>query len=203
MRLFSPPKILRFFYPDMLWQMPSGEKKIYLTFDDGPHPRITPKVLDILDSFNAKATFFCIGHNVERYPDVFEEIKKRGHLVGNHTYDHNDGFSLKDNDFYDEIRKTDELVKSPFFRPPHGRISFRQISHLKKNFTIVAWTVIAYDWDKKLSPKRCFDKVVQNTGDGSIVAFHDSEKAEANMFDVLPRVLQYFSDKGFTFSALK
>lgn len=231
MRLITTPKILRLFYPSFLWEMPKGEKKLYLTFDDGPHPTITPQVLEILKKFNAKATFFCIGNNVNKYKDTFELIKNEGHAVGNHTFNHERGWKTKTSDYISSVKEADALIKSPLFRPPHGRIKSSQIRLIKKlrnsksqnlrsleikdksellkfessripEFKIVAWTVISYDWDKSLSAEDCFNNVIKNADDGSIIVFHDSEKAVDNMIPALTKVLEYYTDKGFTFDKL-
>ena len=202
MRLITTPKILRLFYPSLLWEMPKSEKKIYLTFDDGPHPTITPQVLDILKKFNAKATFFCIGKNIEAYKDVFEMILKDGHSVGNHTFNHNKGWKTKTKDYVDSVNKTNELTKSKLLRPPYGKIKSSQIRKLKNHYKLIAWTVISYDWDKSLSPEECYDNVIKNAGDGSIIVFHDSEKAVNNMIPALTKVLEYYSERGFTFEKL-
>lgn len=206
MRLITTPKILRLFYPSFLWEMPKGEKKLYLTFDDGPHPTITPQVLEILKKFNAKATFFCIGNNVNKYKETFELIKKEGHYVGNHTFNHERGWKTKTSDYIKSVKEADALIQSPLFRPPHGRIKSSQIRAIKnlrvsksQNLKIVAWTVISYDWDKSLSPEDCFNNVIKNSDDGSIIVFHDSEKAVDNMIPALTKVLEYYTDKGFTF----
>ena len=210
MRLITTPKILRLFYPSLIWEMPRGEKKIYLTFDDGPHPTITPQILEILKKFNAKATFFCVGSNVKKYKDTFEMIKREGHSVGNHTFNHEKGLITKTKDYVNSVIEADALIQSQLFRPPHGRIKFSQIKSLKKNLSnsatqklkIVAWTVISYDWDKSLTPEDCYNNVIKNAGDGSIIVFHDSEKAVNNMIPALTKVLEHYSDKGYTFEKL-
>lgn len=209
MRLVTTPKILRMFYPSFLWEMPKGEKKLYLTFDDGPHPTITPQVLEILKKFNAKATFFCIGNNVNKYKDTFELIKKEGHSFGNHTFNHERGWKTKTQDYVNSVIEANALIQSPLFRPPHGRIKFSQITKLLKfessrilNFRIVAWTVISYDWDKSLTPDDCFNNVIKNADDGSIIVFHDSEKAVNNMIPALTKVLEYYTNKGYSFEKL-
>ena len=202
MRLITTPKILRMLYPSFLWEMPKGEKKLYLTFDDGPHPTITPQVLEILKKFNAKATFFCIGNNVNKYKETFELVKKEGHAVGSHTFNHERGWKTKTKDYVNSVIEANALIQSPLFRPPHGRIKFSQIRNLKKYFQIVAWTVISYDWDKSLSPDDCYNNVIKNAGDGSIIVFHDSEKAVNNMIPALTKVLEYYTDKGFIFEKL-
>ena len=182
--------------------MPKGEKKLYITFDDGPHPTITPQVLEILKKFNAKATFFCVGSNVKKYKETFELIKKEGHSVGSHTFNHERGWKTKTKDYVNSVKEACDLIQSPLFRPPHGRIKFSQIRNLKKDFKIVAWTVISYDWDKSLTPDDCFNNVIKNADDGSIIVFHDSEKAFNNMIPALTKVLEYYTDKGYTFEKL-
>ena len=216
MRLVKPSKIFRMFYPSLLWEMPkTGEKTIYLTFDDGPHPTITPLVLEILKRYDAKATFFCIGNNVRQFPATFELIKKEGHSVGCHTFNHEDGFKTKTDNYIKSVVAANELIHSDLFRPPHGKIKRSELKKLKTlNFKldncsklstlnsklrIVAWTVIAYDWDHALSPEDVYQNVIRNANDGAIVAFHDSLKAYSNMISVLPRVLEYYSQKGFVF----
>ena len=210
MRFITTPKILRMFYPSFLCEMPKGEKKIYITFDDGPHPTITPQVLEILKNFNAKATFFCVGNNVKKYKETFELIKKEGHSVGSHTFNHERGFMTKTKDYVNSVIEADALIQSPLFRPPHGRIKFSQIKSLKEKFRIsatqslkfIAWTVISYDWDKSLTPDDCFNNVIKNAGDGSIIVFHDSEKAVDNMIPALTKVLEYYTERGFAFEKL-
>lgn len=219
MRLVKPSKIFRMFYPSLLWEMPkTGEKTIYLTFDDGPHPTITPLVLEILERYNAKATFFCIGNNVKKYPATFEMVKKAGHSVGCHTFNHEDGFKTKTDNYIKSVVAANELIHSDLFRPPHGKIKRSELKKLKSlnskldncskpstlnsKLRIVAWTVIAYDWDHALSPEDVYQNVIRNANDGAIVAFHDSLKAYSNMISALPRVLEYYSQQGYTFMSL-
>jgi len=194
------------FYPSLLWEMPkTGEKTIYLTFDDGPHPTITPLVLEILKRYDAKATFFCIGNNVRQFPQTFELVKKEGHSVGCHTFNHENGWKTSTQNYVDSVLAANELIQSNLFRPPHGKIRSSELKNLKSQISklkIVAWTVIAYDWDHALSPEDVYQNVIRNAGDGSIVTFHDSFKAYSNMISALPRVLDYYSSKGFVFKAL-
>lgn len=203
MRLVKPSKIFRMFYPSLLWEMPkTGEKTIYLTFDDGPHPTITPLVLEILKRYDAKATFFCIGNNVRQFPATFELIKKEGHSVGCHTFNHENGWKTKTQDYVGSVSAANELIQSSLFRPPHGKIKRSELKKLQTSnseLQTVAWTVIAYDWDHALSPEDVYQNVIRNAGDGAIVAFHDSLKAYSNMISALPRVLEYYSQKGFVF----
>ena len=194
------------FYPSLLWEMPkTGEKTLYLTFDDGPHPLITPKILEILKRYDAKATFFCIGNNVKKYPKTFELIKKEGHSVGTHTFNHENGWKTKTDDYIKSFNAANDLIHSNLFRPPHGKIKRSELKKLKtlnSTLKIVAWTVIAYDWDHALSPEDVYQNVIRNADDSSIVTFHDSLKAYSNMISALPRVLDYYSQKGFIFRAL-
>ena len=194
----------------------TGEKTLYLTFDDGPHPLITPKVLEILKKYDAKATFFCIGNNVKKFPATFELIKKEGHSVGSHTYNHENGWKTKTDDYIKSFNDANELIHSNLFRPPHGKLKRSELKKLQTlnlkqlhtphstlhTLKIVAWTVIAYDWDHGLSHEDVYQNVIKNADDGAIVTFHDSLKAYNNMISALPRVLDYYSKKGFVFKAL-
>ena len=193
-------------YPSLLWEMPKADKKcIYLTFDDGPHPLITPKVLEILKRYDAKATFFCIGNNVKNYTETFELIKKEGHAVGSHTYNHENGWKTCNDTYIKSVLEANKLIDSDLFRPPYGKIKYSQISKLytlHPKLKTVAWTVIAYDWDHALSHDDVYKNVIKNAGDGAIVTFHNSEKSYNNMISALPRVLEYYSQRGFVFKAL-
>ena len=221
MRLIKPSGFFRMFYPSMIWEMPkTKEKTIYLTFDDGPHPLITPLVLKMLRQYDAKATFFCIGNNVRQFPETFELLKKEGHSIGIHTYNHENGWKTSTNDYVKSFEDARQLIDSNLFRPPHGKIKRSQLKKLQtlnsqlytlnsKHYTlnstlkIIAWTVIAYDWDHTLSHEDVYQNVIRNADDGAIVAFHDSLKAYDNMIAVLPRVLEYYKNKGFEFKAIK
>jgi peptidoglycan/xylan/chitin deacetylase (PgdA/CDA1 family) len=194
------------FYPSLLWRMPkTAEKTLYLTFDDGPHPLITPLVLEILKRYNAKATFFCIGNNVQKYPDTFKQVKNAGHSVGCHTFNHEDGFKTKTDEYVESVLTANKLIHSNLFRPPHGRIRRSEIKKLQASnskLQTVAWTVIAYDWDHALTPEDVYKNVITNADDGAIIAFHDSVKAYNNMVFALPKVLDYYYKQGYSFKAL-
>ena len=200
-------RIFRMFYPSLLWHMPKTDKKtIYLTFDDGPHPLITPLVLDILKRYNAKATFFCIGNNVKKYPATFEMIKKEGHAIGSHSFNHENGWKTKNDEYIKSFNVANELIHSDLFRPPYGKIKYSQIKKLttlSSTLHLVAWTVIAYDFDHAISARRVYKNVIRNAGDGAIVTFHDSLKANTNMITALPRVLEYYKNKGFEFKPIE
>lgn len=202
MKTATVPIFLRMFYPSLLWSMPQGNKQLYLTFDDGPHPEITPKVLDLLAKFNARATFFCVGENVAGNPDTYQQILDAGHLTGNHTYNHLNGWKTPLKEYYDNTNKCREVVDSVYFRPPYGRITPFQIQTLKKEYTLVMWSVLSYDFDRETNADQCFDYVIRNTTDGAIIVFHDSEKAAPNLFKTLPQVLEHFTKAGYRFERL-
>ncbi len=196
------PSILKKIFPNLIWDIKTYEKEIYLTFDDGPHPDITPGVLEMLDKYKAKATFFCVGDNVRKHPDTYELILNKGHEVGNHSYSHSNGWKVSNDNYFDDIEKADKLIRSNLFRPPYGRISPSQIKHLKKKYSIIMWSVLTYDYSKNVSKEQCLRNSIIKTKPGSIVVFHDSLKSENNLFYALPMFLKHFTDKGFVFSVL-
>lgn len=202
MKSATVPAFLRLLVPGLLWQKPAGNKQLYLTFDDGPEPEITPAVLDILDRYGAKATFFCVGENVEKHPDVFEQVKKRGHLTGNHSFNHLNGWKTPLDQYFENVYKCHEKVQSPWFRPPYGRITPAQIHTLRKDFTIVMWSVLSYDFDREIDKEECLGIVLRHADDGSIVVFHDSKKAAPRMLYALEHTLGHFAGLGYRFSRL-
>ena len=199
MYLAKTPEILKPLYKDLVWDMEVKAKEMFLSFDDGPHPSITPKVLDLLKQFDAKATFFCIGGNVKKHPEIYKRILNEGHSVGNHTYNHMNGWKFSDYSYYRNIIECAELVNTNLFRPPYGRIKSKQVKGLKSRFKIIMWDVLSADYDKKVTPEKCFQNVKENAKSGSIVVFHDSLKAEKNMLYTLPKVLDHFSKEGYLF----
>lgn len=196
--------ILQFsFFKQCEFKVPTEGKNIYLTFDDGPVPEVTPEVLDLLDEYDAKATFFCVGENVEKHPEVFAEIIRRGHSVGNHTFHHIKGWSAKnDEDYYADIEKTNKLINSNLFRPPYGRITPKQHFHLKKNYRIILWSVLSYDYNKMLTKRRVWRNVRNSITNNDIVLFHDSIKAKENMIYALKNTLFFFSARGYKFKSI-
>lgn len=188
-----------------IWDLPGTEKNIYLTFDDGPHPLITPFVLDELAKYNAKATFFCIGKNVAQHPATYSRILSEGHAVGNHSFDHLNGWKTENAVYLANILKAGEYIKSDLFRPPYGRITPSQIKNLtqqKRLYKIVMWSVLSGDFDVSISAEQCCKNVLKNAGNGAVVVFHDSEKAEIRLRYALPEVLKYFTAKGYVFEKL-
>ncbi|MFT3748730.1 MAG: polysaccharide deacetylase family protein [Agriterribacter sp.] len=198
------PWLLKKLYSAAIWGMPDREKVIYLTFDDGPHPEITLFVLEQLRKFNAKATFFCIGNNVVKYKDVYTNIINDGHKIGNHTYNHLNGWKTDDKKYFTDIAEARKYIDSDLFRPPYGRISKLQLKYLTESFNmkVIMWSALSGDFDQKITPETCLKNVVLSTKSGSIVVFHDSEKAFKNMQYALPKTLEYFAKQGYRFDKI-
>lgn len=194
--------MLRKWYGSFTWIKESLGKSVYLTFDDGPVPGPTEFVLDQLEKFQAKATFFCIGNNVIRHPGIFDRILKSGHTVGNHTFNHLNGWQYNTQDYTKDVAAAAGVIKSSLFRPPYGRIKKQQADELKSQFEIVMWDVLSYDFDALVSPQKCYQNVIGNVQPGSIVVFHDSLKAFTNLKYALPEALRYLNDQGYSFKAL-
>ena len=200
--LVRTPWLLKKFYPECIWDIKTDEKNIYLTFDDGPHPVATPFVLDELKKYNAKATFFCIGKNVAEHFDIYKRIIEEGHSVGNHTYDHLNGWKVKDEEYLDNIFKAKKIIDSNLFRPPYGRISrfqLKQLSGKKYDLTPIMWSVLSGDFDEEVTGEECYLTVAKYAKAGAVVVFHDSEKAFERLRYALPLVLKNFKEKGFEF----
>lgn len=201
------PIILQWLYPSLIWHQSRKEKCIYLTFDDGPIPEMTPLVLKILDEYQIKATFFCVGDNVKKNKFLFEEVINAGHHIGNHTQHHLDGWKTAFNIYIDNVKSCDELLdyskeELPLFRPPYGKISSRQIKTLSKSYQLIMWDVLSGDFDQNLSPENCLHNTIKATRNGSIVIFHDNIKAKDNLAYALPRYIEHFQRLGFEFKTL-
>lgn len=190
---------MRWLYPSCVWEMPTTEKNIYLSFDDGPHPEVTPFVLDLLKRYEAKATFFCIGKNVQAYPAVYQRILAEGHAVGNHTQHHMNGWKTDCARYCEDVQLAAQQIDSKLFRPPYGKISRSQLQVLKNEYQIVMWSVLSGDFDTNISAEQVWANVKQYTKSGSVVVMHDSEKAFPRMGVVLPVCLDYFSNLGYAF----
>lgn len=196
------PLFIRFFLKGVTWRKDSESKKIYLTFDDGPIPGVTPWVLDVLDSYNVKATFFCVGDNVRKYPEIYQEILNRGHKTGNHTFNHIRGFLNSTSDYIENVKLAGEYITSNLFRPPHGDLRLQQVYLLRKDFEIIQWDVISRDYNSKLTGDEVLNIVKKYTRNGSIIVFHDSLKAEKNMMYAMPKAIEFLKSKGFEFATL-
>ncbi len=213
------PGFVKTLFPNFVWNINTNNKELYLTFDDGPTPEVTDWVLQTLNEYNAKATFFCIGKNVESNPEIFQRIIDFGHFVGNHTYDHLKGWKTKAKEYIGNIELTDSVMmfqiqnsKSLYqndfstlklFRPPYGKFKNKQRKQLLElGYRIILWDVLSYDWDKSITEDTCLNNVISTAKEGSIIVFHDSVKASQNLKYVLPKVLKHYSEKGFEFKSL-
>lgn len=197
------PKIISKTLPGLVWEYPNENKTLYLTFDDGPTPGVTEWVLQTLDKYDAKATFFCVGKNVEKNPGIFNEIIRKGHSIGNHSYSHPKGWQTKTPLYLEDVSKADRIIKSGLFRPPYGQIKPKQIKALKKTgYQIIMWSVLSVDWDREISAESCLANVVDHANQGDIIVFHDSLKAESNMKVALEGTLKHFSERGYCFKRI-
>lgn len=200
---YKIPKFIRKNSRSLTWNFFTKEKEIYLTFDDGPTPEITRKTLDILDKYNAKASFFCLGKNIKAFPEIASEIAKRGHIIGNHGYDHIRGWKVSTKVYLEDIDKAAGLIPAKLFRPPYGRIKPSQINALKHNYKIIMWSVLSADYNQNLTPERVYKNVVRNVFPGAIVVFHDSLKASKNLLPALPKILSTLAEQGYKFKLIQ
>jgi peptidoglycan/xylan/chitin deacetylase (PgdA/CDA1 family) len=204
--MFKTPKIFQKLFPKVIWQIPNNEKIIYLTFDDGPIPNVTPWVLDLLKKHQAQATFFCIGDNVLKHQMVYHQILEDNHVIGNHTFNHLNGWNTKSQTYLENVEKCENeiLNASKIFRPPYGKITPKQIKILKQNgYKIIMWNVLSYDFNANLDTEKALNKIIKHTCSGSIIVFHDSLKAFDNLKILLPQYLAYFSNRGFVFKGIE
>ncbi len=192
--------ILRSLYgPRLTWSIEGEIDKVYLTFDDGPTPGVTKKVLEFLNDFKIKATFFCVGNNIKRNPDIFQEVISQGHKTGNHTYNHLNGWKSPFEEYINNVAKSEENVRSSLFRPPYGKITRRQSTFLLKKYNIIMWTALSGDFDHRTSKDQCLYNALNINGKGSIVVFHDSIKAKERMFYALPRFIEECLKRNYSF----
>lgn len=199
----QPPLLYRALYPGAHWRIPvEGEKVVYLTFDDGPIPDITPWVLDLLDKYDIKASFFCVGDNVRKHPDIYKMVLNRGHRVGNHTFNHIQGIRKYTKKYLLNTQLASDYIHSNLFRPPHGHMRIPQFHTLKKYYKIIMWDVVTRDYSKLVTPEQVFGNVKKYTRNGSIIVFHDSLKSEKNMKYALPKSIEWLIEQGYTFKLL-
>ena len=199
MLIEQPPLLYRLLFPEALWRLKrrGGRKVAYITFDDGPIPEETPWVLDTLDRYGVKATFFMVGDNVRRHPELMEEVRRRGHTIGNHTMHHAQGFRMKTRRYLRDVSEAAKLIDSQYFRPPHGIIRWKQAAALKEHFNIVMYDLVTRDYSKKLTGEQVLANVRRYARNGSIIVFHDSLKASANMRYALPRAIEWLLEQGY------
>lgn len=199
----QPPLLYRLLFPEASWRIKrKRHRTVYLTFDDGPVPEVTPWVLDTLDRYGIKATFFMVGDNVRRNPELFEEVKRRGHSYGNHTMHHLQGFKVRTRTYLADIAEADALIDSPLFRPPHGLIRWKQARAIRDRYNLVMYDLITRDYSRKIGPERVLDNVRRLARDGSIIVFHDSLKGQRNMQAALPEAIEWLLRQGYEFQPL-
>jgi len=201
--------IIKKIFRNYIWDIPNTENKIYLTFDDGPIPEITEWVLEELKKYNAKATFFCIGNNIEKHPSVFMKVINEVHSIGNHTFNHLNGWKTSTEEYLENFKQCEAIISNlqpatcKLFRPPYGKIKLSQSKRIRKlGYKIILWDVLSVDYDSSISSQKCLENVLENVRSGSIIVFHDSIKAFPNLEYTLPRVLENLSKKGFVFEAI-
>jgi peptidoglycan/xylan/chitin deacetylase (PgdA/CDA1 family) len=197
-----PPALLRLFWPGLLWRMPAHDRTLYLTFDDGPTPELTPWVLDTLREQDALGTFFLVGGNAEQHPALVQRIRSEGHAIGNHTYSHLNGWRATAHDYVADADRAQAFTGTRLFRPPYGRITRAQSAELRQRFTVVMWDALSMDFDARVAPEACLRNVLKHARAGSIIVFHDSRKAEIRLRHALPLALQAWREQGYRFAAL-
>jgi len=203
MYLVKTPKLVQKMYPDLVWNIAKENKEIYLTFDDGPIPEATPWVLDILANCDAKATFFCVGKNASKHPELVHRIKQQGHSVGSHTYNHVSGWITNDQTYYKEVHKAAHLLSTALFRPPYGRIKPRQSKILSADYKIIMWDLLSGDFDPKITAKQCYNNVADNVKNGSIIVLHDSIKSIDKLKKFLPELLRFLHAEGYHMASIQ
>lgn len=196
------PDIIKPLAKDLTFELPNTEQNIYLTFDDGPHPEITPWVMEQLDRFNAKGSFFLIGKHAEQHPETHQALISGGHAIGNHGHEHWSGWKTKDETYFENVYKAHERLQTGLFRPPYGQITLRQAKELKKDFQVIMWSDLSADFDPNIDPSACLHHATHKVRAGSIIVFHDSEKAWPRLKSCLPKALAFYADQGFRMKAL-
>lgn len=200
--MVRPPHLFRQVYKGATWRMSHSEKKIYLTFDDGPVPGVTTEALSLLKKYDVKATFFCVGENVKKHPEIFEQIIAGGHSVGNHTMHHFDGWKHSWFDYMRDVKECAQTFHSKLFRPPYGHMRRSQFQTLARRCKVIMWDVLTCDYDKSYAKEHCLELALMYSREGSIVVFHDSEKARERMLYAMPRYIEVMKERGFEFGVL-
>ena len=203
MYLIKTPHLIQNLFPNFTWKIPTTKKVLYLTFDDGPIPEVTPWVLEQLKQYDAHATFFCVGENIVKHREIFDQVVNAGHAVGSHTYNHLNGWTSDNIPYFHNVRHCANLVQTDLFRPPYGKLKPKQAQFLARHYRIVMWDVLSGDFDPKVSREQCLANVTKKAEAGSIIVFHDSLKTEGKLSYVLPKVLEHFSNLGYQFAKLK
>ncbi|MDR2805012.1 MAG: polysaccharide deacetylase family protein [Dysgonamonadaceae bacterium] len=198
-----PPFFYRALFPGAHWRFNKDEKVVFLTFDDGPIPEMTPWVLDVLDKYGVKAVFFCVGDNVRKYPEIYREILARGHRVGNHTFHHLQGLKVTSKTYLNDVKEAEKLIDSKLFRPPHGHIRMPQFFKLRNDYTIVLWDVVTRDYSCLMTPEQVFNNVKKYTRNGSVIVFHDSLKGGEKTRYALPRSIEWLLEQGYQFRLIE
>ncbi len=202
MYLVRLPFFIRWFYPQSLWRVKTKEKVAYLTFDDGPIPEVTPWVLELLKKEKIKATFFCVGENVKKHPEVYQRVISEGHRTGNHTFNHLQSFRTPSNQYLKNIEVSEQYMHSKLFRPPHGQLRPRILKAIQKKYSVVFWDLLSCDFDASKSPEDCFEIVRKKARPGSVIVFHDSLKAEKNMKYALQKTISHLKKQGYRFELI-
>lgn len=202
MYLINAPFFLRLYYPKVTFNRSRNERKVYLTFDDGPIPEVTPFILETLAAQRIKATFFCVGDNIEKHRTIYDRILSEGHRVGNHTFNHLRGWDTDDQVYLENIAKCQQLTKTTLFRPPYARAKKSQLKVLHQGYDVIFWDVLSGDFDEQISPEKCYQNVIRHVRNGSIIVFHDNIKAIPRVSYALPKVITYLKEKGYAFGVL-
>ena len=194
------PSLTKYLFPSLVWKKNTDQKKIWITFDDGPDEKVTPYLIDVLEKLNIKATFFIIGNQAKKYPELVKLIINNGHKIGNHSFSHLNGFSTNNNKYLEDVEQAKKYIDSDIFRPPFGKITPFQIKNLKKDFKIIMWDIMSWDFKENIYPNKMYKNVIDNVENGSIILFHNNLKSHNNLKNSLEIILEKLKDKGYQFS---